>query len=869
MRSFPYFFVRSSGIPYNVLEIFELNIPNRKLNFYWFRINVLLNEMSEILYDEIKNSKEDNKIKLIDLRRSLFNKRFNKIEEGSFSFNPELLSKWKTIQIKLNEIHSIERQLNLDYLKYRKDLSMKIKLHLNNATLLQGIGMSSHVFFNSALNYFDSDGVISYKSEKNIIKSLFVYLTRATCKTSPFSTFTVIFLGENSYEIDLIKVSANKDEFQISSKYRVNNHFLAYLKKYLVYHIEARYYLLLRLNPTIKVDGKSLKYIMNIDNFESLQELEIDEFLFTLLNDVFHSNNCIVYNDLINIIINSYEIERSVISKYIDDLIRVGLIEFFIPISGSNPDWLNLFARYLDNVRLKTNHSDLISLSNLLKEVQIVLQKLRTSDYIENNRFIKELYERVSSFFYSTSSNSKVLADLDVKPNSFYLSDSLSDFKVKAESFIYEDSYMKIKSFINYSKFKDWSSLVSVLFSYLSDFDFNRYKRSSFYDFFVKNYSINDKIPLLDFYQNLLKSEGKNILFNNPSLTNLFGDFSKRLDKVLKDYSPEPGNPIIFDEFILKKYFAKSTVTTSLGFFAQFINVNQNRFIGYLSSFFPGYGKMSSRFLHLFDTDVYRKFVKENMLLQPSDTVFVENSDNSYFNANLHPLLFEYEISASNSQNSASEAFRLNVNDLYVMINMNEIALFSGSLGKIVNVKDMGLQLPSLRSPLYYFLVAFTDNNSVPLRKFISILISKIVVKGIGYFYSPRIYFTRNMILSRKTWYFLKGDLPIKSNDETDFDHFYRVNRWKSDLNIPDNVFIYLVFDFQEINLNISKKLKVEQYKPQFISFSNPILVDLLNKLFLKCTHVIKIEEMLPNSNSLYNINGNKHVTEFLFHLYS
>ena len=60
------------------------------------------------------------------------------------------------------------------------------------------------------------------------------------------------------------------------------------------------------------------------------------------------------------------------------------------------------------------------------------------------------------------------------------------------------------------------------------------------------------------------------------------------------------------------------------------------------------------------------------------------------------------------------------------------------------------------------------------------------------------------------------------------------------------------------------KKIGRDDYKPQFLSFRNPILVRLFEKLVEKAPRTLTVSEMLPDTADLAAFGENHYVTEFV-----
>ena len=95
---------------------------------------------------------------------------------------------------------------------------------------------------------------------------------------------------------------------------------------------------------------------------------------------------------------------------------------------------------------------------------------------------------------------------------------------------------------------------------------------------------------------------------------------------------------------------------------------NLPRAIYVVNGFTFGYGKFFGRFLHLFDKSLQDELRESNRLLS-DDVILVENRDASYFSANLHPPLLDYEIWAPGSNNNLELEYRISIHDLNVVLN--------------------------------------------------------------------------------------------------------------------------------------------------------------------------------------------------------
>ena len=88
---------------------------------------------------------------------------------------------------------------------------------------------------------------------------------------------------------------------------------------------------------------------------------------------------------------------------------------------------------------------------------------------------------------------------------------------------------------------------------------------------------------------------------------------------------------------------------------------------------------------------------------------------------------------------------------------------------------------------------------------------------------------------------------------------------------MPDDVFIFVVDRLNRINSpgGPAKRVSPDDYKPQYISFKNPFLVNILEKAISRVTGTLKVVEMLPAPNQLQTISGSRYITEFVLQWYT
>lgn len=323
---------------------------------------------------------------------------------------------------------------------------------------------------------------------------------------------------------------------------------------------------------------------------------------------------------------------------------------------------------------------------------------------------------------------------------------------------------------------------------------------------------------------------------------------------------------------------------TSYGSFVQFYVDEQGKLEAVINGTFAGYGKMLSRFLHIFDDKVTSELRDWNNETNKEDAIFIEDCDASYFNANLHPPLMPNEIWMPGGHNTLPEEQQIPITDFTISYNdkIDELILKHKPTGKEAHAFDLGFQGSMGRSQLFQLLEKFSKAEYLfvqPVANNVNTLLAKKRIEGKDkeqnkpqISVQPRIVYEDQIILQRKTWNVPKVLIPKKEPIDTDWEYYLKINEWRLENEIPDEVFVFINPDRwggANIDPELTKKLTRDDYKPQYIDLRNPLLINLLEKLIAKTPVSIKIQEMLPASGQMLKIDDERFVSEFVIQWYN
>ncbi len=277
-----------------------------------------------------------------------------------------------------------------------------------------------------------------------------------------------------------------------------------------------------------------------------------------------------------------------------------------------------------------------------------------------------------------------------------------------------------------------------------------------------------------------------------------------------------------------------------------------------------GYGRFFSRFLHIFEDSITEEVRAWNRRGEES-AMLLEDCDASTFNANLHPPLMPFEVWMPGGQNSLPPERQAPITQINLRLNpeTDRLELSHGPSGKPIHVFDLGFQGPRGRSELFRMLGHFNPAFYLSWDAVSGSINDRRRQKGEPSC-MPRIVFEDCLVLQRRHWIFPKPSLPERGPQDTDWRYFQKILAWRAEHGLPDEVFVYVTQgrQLELVDEEARRKVGRDDYKPQYISFHNPILVRLLEKLIDKTPEALTVAEMAPNSGQLQRLGDRRYVTE-------
>ena len=451
-----------------------------------------------------------------------------------------------------------------------------------------------------------------------------------------------------------------------------------------------------------------------------------------------------ITKELLIILDSQYSIED--IEKYIFELTQTGLLYINLNLSGLDSEWdqslKNFFSKYLSDDQMGVEIIDILEqLEENRKEYGINKCHDREKRLEKIDQLFNWLFNLLQPINVENIETNNGVSDIKYdfikhikNANSVFLHKLPSQYKSEnIKNTIYEDSTKDMSVRLNKHYLDSIIANIDFLIKSFDGICSVNYDKSMYYDFFNETYSGLNGVSLLEFYERFYK-DNYNAKYKESNKFNVIQKFiNLRYNKVVEFIAKahQHGQIIITDnECDISKVFGddffeivndvvKNKNRISYSAFIQFYlngdNRNFNEFYGVINGgIMPGKGKMISRFLHLFPADIEEDLKLWNISKVNENELHAENTDASFFNANLHHCLMPYEILMPGGNNRL-ESNLINIADLIVRPNNTnkELELYDNDGNRVI-IYDLCFQNPNHRSILYRLLCSFGDNTGYP-----------------------------------------------------------------------------------------------------------------------------------------------------------
>ncbi|NII82852.1 lantibiotic dehydratase [Pedobacter sp. SG908] len=861
LQIFPYSLVRYAGLHHQLFDNLKFNDTEKLLK----SIGALINEKEQLkncfcdaLYPII-TEQQDDKVRqlLINIKRQIFNDK--KINNEHILHLPQTVR--NDLQSYLDKAEELAFFLEEKALKFEEeqDLNRKwLQQMALNPELQNGLLLSSPLLYEQLKNFVKKDSHSFKQKEQRILFSLLRYLSRMAFKTSPFSSFTYTGL----MTLDQSGTPENPGAVaQVNSRLKLNNSIFEYLKAIIKKHPLLNEHLFVKLNLTAEIKEDKICFLSNFNNIESFQQINANSLQLIVYQYLDGYHKPVTLKNLIDqCAIYLENPSHESIKIYLIKLVESGMLEMNPGFSGMDEHWDDKLLLFLKN--LKREEPSVLAIIALFERLKDYRRVYQGTDLFERYNILQQAEKQLNAVFadlqqeaglplYSAASDGKLMAETpEITAFSMH---QFVPYYFSARHIFYEDCFTSESLVLPGQPVEDFVSKTDELISYLLPLDVMRNERKKMIGFFLKQYSNDEAVALATFYKDYYlyvkkqekehkTEEGLDFL----ALRRWKEAVMAKIDQL--DHANE--NLIRFnaDFFADLPKSQNLAQKSSLGMFVQFSD-NEDGFSGVINALLPGMGKVSGRFLSLFDPEVTLSFVQYNEKLFP-DQMKLELNDASTFNANIHPPLLAHELELPGGNNIYPLAQRFNIRDLKVRYNKERKALSLHSADLELFSYDLSLESFYNRSNLYQLLAHFNPDARVSLQPFIQLVdrfyLDKYPVPAPDIFVLPRIVYAENVVIRRKTWRVKTEIIPVQGLAEADFTYFIRLNNWLDRNKIPKEIFIFLRKRAYQAKPEGKREGLHDDYKPQYLSFTHPLLVGMFKKLLLRAGEYITLEEVFP-----------------------
>jgi hypothetical protein len=928
---FPHVLLRVSGGPFGEFE--SLNVPEsmkvveEKMRLQG-EVDQLKEKISSALY-EIIPLLADKKLQnlMLNFRRDVYNERPfppRKMEQLQPHLPDTVKEDWRQYRELTEAMRAIHQKGRETFNREMAGARQSLRSLAEGKTLQKGLLLASQSLLERIASYLGRGAQLrkkDFQTEKSLIK----YLSRMYAKTSPFSTFTNLATARIGSSAALF--SFNRDsQPRTRNHIRLNNFLYQFLRGLLSQHREIAYFLPVRPNPTLKQQDDHYVFLTNSNNIEAFQRIPGNPVLevFRVLSG--QQRQGIAIGQLIQTIVDNEYIDAPAeeIEAYLRQLIDYGFLEFNFGVSGIDPDWdiklREQLAAAAEKIPLVTE------LTGVLAEVRQLAERYGEAGVDSRKEILEQAFARFRGICMklhqaaglpeeerkSAEELKKIRQQQEQKrgedeekteeeQEEVFRHRSNTYFYFKPEQMFYEDTTVETSGEIDGRSLSQFTASLHRLLQRMKRFEGHRDERDKMRHYFLQKYGPGARVDLFtfyeDYYREFKKPEARELekpkqeqsgAFEVPAAVTRREEnkrWQERLTAYVKQRDVAGQQEIDIDFETVDRLNREIPDNTgeesgrgSYGAFVQFYvqeaDDGKARLMGVLNASFPGFGKMFSRFLHVFEAAITEDVRRHNESLR-GDYIFIEDTDASYFNANLHPPLMPFEIWMPSGHNSLPPERQIPITELQVRLDKEsgDIRLDHQPTQKRAFVFDLGFQGQMGRSQLFQLLEKFTMVRYLFCMPLVN-AVNRGLEGGLNgeketggkIRLQPRIVYEGSIVLQRQTWYVPRGELPFRQADEDDWCYFCRLNEWRRSLGIPDEVFIFLFnrWEREDIKAEEGKKIGRDDYKPQYISFGNPFLVTLFEKSLTRVPRTLRIVEMLPNSHQLLQLGQHRHIMEFL-----
>lgn len=889
----PQFLARVAGLPIEVVE--QLRLQRSR---HWVdgvlaledALEALKQPLVDGLFSAVSGLEEPGlRRRLVNLKREVFNLRSRVDLDAAFRdldrLEPavrDLLAEWIRIHRELRGQLAAGEAIFEDELAEKRAL---LKGVFEDPDFRKGLLLSSTQLDASIGNYLRSDNRKLNRRQRLTERSLYQYLLRTACKTSPFSTFTPVAMGSFSEQasgaIEGIEYQAR--DMRKASFVRLNLGLLSKLSGLLLTNEEVKSELPVQVVTGWTFRGGRLRYIRRtfkptnpgsqaiVDPMhESVLKLPSGDLMRELL-EVMKDGRREKLGALIAQLSAADGANRpeEKIEDYLQHLLRLGFLTLpGLRLDINSPDPLRDFVAGLRQVE----HPLTGQLADRLQQVAETLSLYEQGSLDERREHLRRIGEEIAECFRLAGAPA---GEIDA-------------------TLIYEDTTLApAKLLIGRREWKRVTDDLAELHQLLPIFDFNLPRRLVTKGFFKARFEpgarCDDFLKFadefnLDYFEQYLKRGmrrktldeqrrfvGAENTLKQPeidALNRARQDFADYLQEVYSAL-PREAEDLQLDSGRLRQIcrdLPHPVGVESQSYFCQFGLENGEPKLA-INRAYAGFGLLFSRFAQFLsegeDNDLLAELRQAIAAIEPAGAVLAElKGGYDTTNLNLHPAVTRYELVCPGDLSTRPLDEQISLEDLSVRHSLEDdsVALYSKRLGVQVIPVYLGFLLPMALPEIQQVLLNFAYLPLCPVAVWTGIDTESAEQEGISRY--PRISLG-SLVLERAMWKMLPEILPKRETEESDATFYLRMSRWARSQGLPRQVFV--TPDSQFARGGLGGGGNRDAYKPLYVDFDDIFSLNLLEATARGAGSRLVLKEMLPSRDQLWLRNGGgSYVTELV-----
>ncbi|HEX4962217.1 MAG TPA: lantibiotic dehydratase [Thermoanaerobaculia bacterium] len=668
---------------------------------------------------------------------------------------------------------------------------------------------------------------------------------------------------------------------------RLNKAMVPFLVQALTARPAVRRHLSVELNPTLRQkDGRWL-FLTGLGRREVFQHLAPNPVL-DLLLDVLRDRDPLPLAVLTETLREDVEASEEEIAAYLDRLLDAGFLRFRLGIREQELDWDRCLCGLLANI--EDNVEDDLA--------------RRTVDFLREYRRLTDAYAEAA-----LERRRALLERVTALVEGYFARVEETEGWLPGTETLFEDAAGK-ESFV-----LDLGGLGDLLAEYVGlirPFIWLLGEQANMRHFFNRHYGA-DPVPLLQFYEDYYREhlaghverqkqfwgreadDGETLArLDNPfrlEVVEKLNAARQGLEKRIRELwraAPSAEEIVLQRRDLEELTAALPDLEEPFRSISLFVQPMPDGVV--LEEVLNGFGKYFSRFLYLLPEEVEKDLVASNRRLTRS--ALAEICGDASFNADLHPPLLPEEIAYPTAEGGSARE-QISVRDLAVEPDPRcpfRVRLVDTATGRQVVPIDLGFRNPRMRPLLFQMLSRMTPASAfvlnVPSRPEEPEKPEGTGRESPGHVvHRPRLTYRGRLVLARRRWTLPQALFPSRDRRESEAGYFLRIQRWREELGLPEEVFVRIV-DLTGGPWTLPETMWPGQLppgrtppgkrpglrdhlaKPQYVDFRNPLLVDLFSRMTENLeTFQVILEERLPGRDQLVPWGEERFVTEMILQL--